>query len=116
AILTQSGLFSPSSPAATSNTPSQVSSAPPTSASPTPSPTATSATPTPTETGPETVNLIPEAYKGQQYDKVRADLIALGMSVNGVPVYDPSTPGTVIDINPSGPQPKGTTIAVSYSK
>ncbi|UKA62904.1 protein kinase [Arthrobacter sp. FW306-04-A] len=114
-ILSQSGLFSPRNPApATSNSPVQTSSAPPSSASP--SATETSATPTPTTPTVETVNLIPEAYKGQPYDKVRADLSALGMGVNGVQVFDPSTPGTVIDINPSGPQPKGTTITVNYSK
>ncbi|MEZ2390929.1 protein kinase [bacterium RCC_150] len=117
ALLTQSGLFSQRNPApATSSAPLSPSSAPPTSASPTPTPTVSSAAPTPTATGPETVNLIPEAYKGQQYDKVRAELIGLGMSVHGVEVFDPSTPGTVIDINPSGPQPKGTTIEVTYSK
>ncbi|MBB6406537.1 serine/threonine-protein kinase [Arthrobacter sp. AZCC_0090] len=113
-ILSQSGLFSPSNPAPASSSPVRASSAPPSSASP--SATETSASPTPTTSTAETVNLIPEQYKGQPYDKVRADLIALGMSVNGVQVFDPSTPGTVTDINPSGPQPKGTTITVSYSK
>jgi eukaryotic-like serine/threonine-protein kinase len=115
AILTQSGLFSPSRPAPASTTPpAQVSSAPPTSA--TPSPTETSASPTPTTSTPDTINLIPEQYKGQPYDKVRSDLNALGLAVNGVQVFDPSTPGTVIDINPSGPVAKGSTITVSYSK
>ncbi|GAA4051264.1 hypothetical protein GCM10023063_44070 [Arthrobacter methylotrophus] len=115
AFLTQSGFFNPSSPApASTNPPSVTSSAPPTSASPTP--TETSASPTPTATTPEAINLIPEAYKGQPYDRVRSDLNALGLVVNGIQVFDPSTPGTVIDINPSGPVPKGATIDVSYSK
>ncbi len=115
AILTQSGLFSPSSPApATTAPPSQVSSAPPTSASP--SPTETSASPTPTTPTPETINLIPDQYKGQPYDKVRSDLNALGLVVSGSQVFDPSAPGTVIDINPSGPVAKGSTITVTYSK
>lgn len=114
-ILSQSGLFSPNNPApATTSAPARTSSAPPSSASP--SATATSATPTPTVTTPEPINLIPEAYKGQPFDKVRADLNALGLVVNGIAVFDPSTPGTVIDINPSGPVSKGATIDVSYSK
>jgi serine/threonine protein kinase len=114
-ILSQSGLFSPKNPApSTASSPAQTSSAPPSSASP--SATATSATPTPTATTPEAINLIPEAYKGQPYDKVRAELNALGLVVNGIPVFDPSTPGTVIDINPSGPVSRGATIDVSYSK
>ncbi|WP_423182977.1 protein kinase domain-containing protein [Arthrobacter sp. NyZ413] len=115
-LLSQSGLFSPSSPATTTSTtpPQTVSSAPPTSATPTP--TITSASPTPTETTPEAINLIPAQYKGQPYDKVRSDLNALGLVVNGVPVFDPSPAGTVTDINPSGPVTPGTTIDVSYSK
>lgn len=112
ALLTQLGLFSPSNPApAVTTPPARVSSAPPTSA--TPSPTETTPTPTPTA---DTINLIPEQYKGQPFDKVRSELNALGLAVNGVQVFDPSTPGTVIDINPSGPVAKGSTITVTYSK
>ena len=73
-------------------------------------------TPTPTESTPEAINLIPDAYLGQQYGKVRNDLIALGLQVDGVPVADPAAPGTVTDINPAGPVQKGDTIKVTYSK
>ncbi|MFH5879255.1 protein kinase [Arthrobacter sp. NA-172] len=113
-FLSQSGLFSPSKTQVTTSAPPQISSAPPTSA--TPSATPTSASPTPTTPTAEAINLIPEAYKGQPYDKVRSELNALGLPVNGTAVFDASSPGTVIDINPSGPVAKGTTIAVTYSK
>lgn len=121
-LLSQAGILFPSQAPAgtTSSSPSRTTS---TSASPTPSatsatptPTTPSPTPTPTETTPEAINLIPDAYLGQQYSKVRSDLIALGLQVNGVPVADPAAPGTVTDINPSGPVPAGETIKVTYSK
>jgi serine/threonine-protein kinase len=111
-ILSQSGLFSPSNPApAKTSAPAQTSSASPSSASP-----SATATPTPSATTAEAINLIPEAYKGQPYDKVRSELGALGLRVNGIEVFNPAAPGTVIDINPSGAVAKGTTIDVTYSK
>jgi hypothetical protein len=119
-LLTQAGILFPSQAPAgtTSSSPSRVTS---TSASPSPSPTSatptpTTPSPTPTESTPEAINLIPDAYLGQQYSKVRNDLIALGLQVDGVPVSDPAAPGTVTDINPSGPVQVGDTIKVTYSK
>jgi len=114
-LLTQMGLFNPTSPAPSSSTSSPVSSsAPPSSASP--SATETSPTPSPSETTPDTVNLIPEQYLGRPYETVRSELIDLGFVVKGTEKFDPSTQGTVTNIEPSGPVAKGETIAVTYSK
>jgi serine/threonine-protein kinase len=40
----------------------------------------------------------------------------MGLQVKGNQVADPSTPGTVTDINPSGPVQRGDVITVTYSK
>ncbi|WP_353710611.1 protein kinase [Arthrobacter sp. K5] len=116
-LLSQAGfLFPGQGPAATtSSTPSRS-----VSTSSTPSPTQTSETPTPTPTPTPTtaaaINLIPDAYLGRQYSEVRAELIALGLQVDGKEVFDPATPGTVTDLNPTGPVQAGRTITVTYSK
>jgi cytoskeletal protein RodZ len=118
-LLSQAGfLFPGQSPAATtSSTPSRS-----VSTSSTPTPTQTSATPTPTPTPtptqstPESINVIPDAYLGKQYSEVRSELIALGLKVNGDEVFNPATPGTVTDLNPSGPLQAGDTVKVTYSK
>lgn len=118
-LLTQAGILFPKTPAGTaSGTPSRTVS---TSASPTPSttsatPTETTPSPTPTETTPEAINLIPDAYLGKPFGQVRNDLIALGLQVDGVEVFNPAAPGTVTDINPAGPVQVGDTIKVTYSK
>ncbi|WP_120520703.1 protein kinase domain-containing protein [Arthrobacter celericrescens] len=114
-LLTQMGLFNPTSPAPSSSTSSPASSsAPPTSASP--SATETSESPSPSETTPNTVNLIPEQYLGRPYETVRSELIDLGFVVKGTEKFDTSTQGTVTNIEPSGPVLRGETIAVTYSK
>jgi len=116
-LLSQAGfLFPGQNPAATtSGTPSRS-----VSTSSTPTPTATSQTPTPTptptQTTPEAINLIPDAYLGKQFSEVRAELIALGLQVDGKQVFDPAAPGTVTDLNPTGPVQPGRTITVTYSK
>ncbi|MFC7847281.1 protein kinase [Arthrobacter sp. NPDC057388] len=116
-LLSQAGfLFPGQNPAATtSGTPSRsvtTSSTPtPTQTSQTPTPT-----PTPTQTTPEAINLIPDAYLGRQFSDVRSELIALGLQVDGKEVFDPATPGTVTDLNPTGPVQPGRTITVTYSK
>ena len=79
-----------------------------------PSPTTTSATPT--QSTPAAINLIPEEYLGKQYNDVRSALIGLGLTVDGAEVFNDAAPGTVVDINPSGPVQPGDTITVSYSK
>jgi serine/threonine-protein kinase len=112
-LLTQMGLFNPKSPAPSSSSPVS-SSAPPSSASPTPS--ETSESPSPSESTPGTVDLIPTQYVGRPYETVRNELIGLGFVVKGTPVFDPSSPGTVTNLEPSGPVAKGETIEVSYSK
>jgi len=116
-VLSQAGNLFQSSPAPTS------SSAPPSSASTSASPTSTSksptptaSTPTPTQSTPAAINLIPEQYLGQSYRTVQSRLVGLGLQVQGLEVADPSAPGTVTDINPSGPVQPGDTITVSYSK
>ena len=120
-ILTQAGiLFPPQAPASSSSSavttsarPSSTSASPsPTSASPTP----TISSPTPTQSTPAAVNLIPDAYRGRQYNEVRSELIGMKLRVTGVEVFNNAAPGTVIDINPAGPVQPGDTITVSYSK
>jgi serine/threonine protein kinase len=114
-ILTQAGILFPQSAATSSAPPS---SAPvTTSASPTrttTSPPATSATPT--VNTPQSINLIPEAYKGRPYNEVRSELIGLKLGVTGLEVFNDAAPGTVIDIDPAGQVKVGDTITVSYSK
>ena len=112
-VLSQAGILFPSSPAATSSSAkASTTSAAPTSKSP--SPTVSSATPT--QSTPAAINLIPDAYKGRPYNDVRSELNGLGLQVKGDPVADPAAPGTVLDIDPSGPVQPGDTITVSYSK
>ncbi|MET4095320.1 protein kinase [Arthrobacter sp. UYCu712] len=118
-ILTQAGILFPPQAPASSNAAST--SAGPVSSSPSTSPTSTSATPTtssatPTESTPAAINLIPDAYRGQQYNDVRNKLIGMNLQVEGLEIANAAAPGTVIDINPSGPVQPGTTITVSYSK
>jgi len=114
-VLTQAGILFPETPASSS---APVTSAPTTtSASPTstsPSPTSSSATPT--QTTPAAINVIPDAYLGRPYNDVRSELTTMGLQVNGVEVFNNAAPGTVVDINPSGPVQRGTTIKVTYSK
>jgi hypothetical protein len=117
-LLTQAGiLFPPQSPAGTTTSaPSRV-----TTTSASPSPTTTSAspsptTPSPTVTTPESINIIPDAYLGRPFAEVRSELIGLGLQVDGVQAFDPAPPGTVTEINPSGPVQPGETIKVTYSK
>jgi serine/threonine-protein kinase len=112
-VLSQAGLLFPKSPAATtSSAKASTTSAAPTSKSPSP----TSSSATPTESTPPAINLLPDAYKGRPYNEVRSELNGLGLQVKGDAIADPSAPGTVIDINPSGPVEPGTLITVSYSK
>ncbi len=120
-VLSQAGnLFPSQAPATSGATSSTAKPSSPTpsasSASPseTPSPTASSATPT--ETTPAAVNLIPDAYLGRPFNEVRNELIGKGLQVTGVEVVNDATPGTVTNIDPSGPVQPGTTITVSYSK
>ena len=114
-VLTQAGILFPETPASSS---AAVTSAPTTTtASPTstsPSPTSSSATPT--QTTPAAINLIPDAYLGRPYNDVRSELTTMGLQVDGVEVFNNATPGTVVDINPSGPVQRGATIKVTYSK
>lgn len=117
-MLTQAGIFSPSGPAESSSTSA---SAKPTSRSASPtstsaSPTASSASPTPTQSTPEIINLIPDAYLGQPYNTVRSQLVGMGLTVKGDPVFSDKPEGTVTNIEPSGPVAPGETITVTYSK
>jgi len=126
-VLSQAGNLFPSQAPATSAVTSSAakpSSATPSSASPSPSPTATaSETPTPkassatpTVSTPEAINVIPDAYLGRQFSEVRNELVGNGLQVTGVEVVNDATPGTVTNIDPSGPVQPGTTVTVSYSK
>ncbi|NQD86259.1 protein kinase [Paenarthrobacter sp. CM16] len=117
-LISQSGFFSPSpSPSqSTSASPSRPASPTSTSATPTPTPTSESPSPTPTQSTPQKVNVIPEQYLGQPFQTVSAQLRDLGLGVNGVEVFNPAPPGTVVDLNPTGPVDPGQTITVQYSK
>ncbi len=117
-ILTQAGILFPPQAPASSNA---ATTSAPVSSSPSNSPTSTSATPTtssatPTESTPAAINLIPDAYRGQQYNDVRNKLIGMNLQVKGLEVANAAAPGTVLDIDPSGPVQPGSTITVSYSK
>lgn len=118
-FLTQNGiLFPPKAPPVTTTTSSSAQS---TSAAPSPSitsvkPVVTDAAPQPAEPRPDSINLIPDVYLGQQYNTVRYDLILLGLQVNGIEAFNPAAPGTVTNINPAGPVQKGNVIQVTYSK
>lgn len=109
-LLSQAGILFPRS-GTTSAPPVQT-----TSAAPTPS--ATSEAPTPTPSAPETVNVIPDAYLGQQFNKVQSELSALGLQVKGVPVapQNGEAAGVVMGVDPAGPVQKGSLITVTYSK
>ncbi|MDV8147897.1 protein kinase domain-containing protein [Arthrobacter sp. B10-11] len=117
-LLTQAGIFSPSSPAESSatSTSAKPSSASPTSTSARPTSTSASPTPTPTQSTPETINLIPDAYLGQPYNTVRSQLVGLGLQVIGEQVFNDAPAGTVTNIEPSGPVNPGQSITVTYSK
>lgn len=112
-VVSQAGSLFPSSTATTSKPASTT--AAPTSSTPTPTPTPTVSSATPTVSTPPAINLIPESYLGRQYNDVRSQLIGMGLQVKGNQVADPSTPGTVTDINPSGPVQRGDLITVTYS-
>lgn len=60
--------------------------------------------------------MIPDAYLGRQYNEVRRELVGMNLTVTGVEVFDDATPGTVVNIEPSGRVEPGTAITVSYSK
>ncbi|MFF1383843.1 protein kinase [Arthrobacter sp. NPDC058288] len=119
-LLTQAGVFSPSGPAESTSTSSSAkpssTSASPTSTSASPTSSSASPTPTPTQSTPETINLIPDAYLGQPYNTVRSQLVGLGLTVKGDPVFSDAAQGTVTNIEPSGPVAPGETITVTYSK
>ncbi|QDG61757.1 protein kinase [Pseudarthrobacter sp. NIBRBAC000502771] len=120
-LLNQAGLFSPAGNPGSSAT---ASSAPPSSATPTrttqsatPTPTRNTPTPTPTTQPTQaTVNVIPAAYLGKDYRQVQAALAGMGLQVTVVPQESSTeTPGTVLELNPTGAVPKGSLITVVYA-
>jgi eukaryotic-like serine/threonine-protein kinase len=117
-FLSQRGILFPSNdPTAVATTSSpQTSSATPTRTSQAPTPTPTRDTPTQTTPpAPETVNVIPEKYLGGDYRTVQSQLTALGLVVVGVQQESSEDPGTVLELNPTGPVPAGSTITVTYA-
>lgn len=116
--LTQAGMLFPSQPVASTAAPS---SAKPSSATPSATPTATTPSPTvssatPTQSTPAAINVFPDAYLGRPYNDVRNELTAKGLQVDGAEAFNSAPPGTVIDINPTGPVQPGSSIKVFYSK
>jgi hypothetical protein len=119
-LLNQMGLFSPAgnptSGASTSTSSSPSASATPTRTTPSATPTQTRSTPTPTPTPTQdTVNVIPAAYLGKDYRQVQASLAGLGLQVTVLPQESTATPGTVLELNPTGTVPKGSLITVIYA-
>ncbi|WP_285243416.1 serine/threonine-protein kinase [Pseudarthrobacter sp. fls2-241-R2A-127] len=121
-LLNQVGLFSPagnptsgtSSSASTSASSSPSPSATRTTPSATPTQTRSTPTPTPTPTQ-DTVNVIPAAYLGKDYRQVQSSLAGLGLQVTVLPQESTATPGTVLELNPTGTVPKGSLITVIYA-
>lgn len=120
-LLNQVGLFSPSRnpTSGTTSSASPSSSATPTRTTQSATPTQTRNTPTPTPT-PEptqaTVNVIPAAYLGKDYRQVQAALAGMGLQVTVLPQESSTaTPGTVLELNPTGTVPKGSLITVVYA-
>ncbi|MBG0738504.1 protein kinase [Paeniglutamicibacter antarcticus] len=111
-VLQQLGVFSPKSTPVTSSASSSASSSTSSSSSPSLSSTA----PPPETTASDMVTIQPDQYNGRPFSEVQRALINLGMGVNPVEVFDSTAAGTVISIAPTGAQPKGTTINVTYSK
>ncbi len=113
ALLLQSfGVFDSGKPAP-SETQTQTQEAPPTT---TEAPTPTETTPEPTETTPEPVAINNNEYAGRSIADVTADLIGKGMLVDPVDeASDTAPPGVVVRVEPTGPQPVGSTITVYVS-
>lgn len=120
-LLNQMGLFSPAGnpTSGTSTSTSPSASATTTRTTPSATPTQTRSTPTPTPTQQptqDTVNVIPAAYLGKDYRQVQASLAGLGLQVTVLPQESSSaTPGTVLELNPTGTVPKGSLITVIYA-
>lgn len=103
-------------PAASTST--SASATPSRSRTPDPSPSSTPPSPSPdpsTTQADEGTIISPAEYLGRPVEDVRASLIALDFGVNVVEQASEEAAGTVIDINPSGAQPPGTTITLTVS-
>ncbi|MGW9552716.1 protein kinase domain-containing protein [Citricoccus zhacaiensis] len=86
------------------------------SASPSPSTSEpTTESPTPSDSGPELVMIQPEAYLGQDIDRVTTLLENQGMVVVPTEVQDDSRAGNVLDLSPTGNVEVGSRIIVTYS-
>ncbi|MDP9998580.1 protein kinase domain-containing protein [Pseudarthrobacter sulfonivorans] len=117
-FLTQQGIFSPAQNAATT---SASTSPPATSASPTRTSQSATATPTQTSAAPTqttaTVNIIPEAYLGKNFQTVQSELSAMDLDVTVQSQVDPnSAPDTVIALSRSGRVEVGSPITITYAK
>lgn len=113
-FLNQRGILFPSNDPTTAVTSSSASPTR-TSQSATPTPTRTQAPP-PTVVAPTTVDIIPEAYLGQDVAKVQSELSALNLDVTiqGQETAD-AEPGTVIALSRTGRVEVGTPITVTYA-
>ena len=116
-FLTQQGIFSPAQNAATT---SASTSPPATSASPTRTSQSATVTPTQTSAAPTqttaTVNIIPEAYLGKNFQTVQSELSAMDLDVTVQSQVDPnSAPNTVIALSRSGRVEVGSPITITYA-
>jgi hypothetical protein len=83
--------------------------------SPSPSRTSQSPSPTPSEDADE-ITINAASFEGRSYNDVEAELINLGLAVNGVGASSQDVPeGTVMDVNPVGTLQRGTLVTVTYS-
>lgn len=83
--------------------------------SPSPSRTSQSPSPTPSEDADE-ITINAASFEGRSYNDVEAELINLGLAVNGVGASSSDVPeGTVMDVNPVGTLQRGTLVTVTYS-
>lgn len=118
-LVNQLGVFSPSGNPSSSApaTSAPATSATPTRTTPSATPTQTPTTPEPTTAPvPETVNVIPAAFLGENFEVVRTELSNLGLAVTVEPVQtNTAPPGTVVQLNPTGLLPVGSPITVTYA-
>lgn len=81
-----------------------------------PAPSRTSESPSPTATEDSDITIDAGSYIGRSFDEVSAELSNLGMAVNRIDESSSNYPeGSVIDVNPVGPLPRGTLVTVTVS-
>ncbi len=115
-FLSQSSLFPSGDPGVTDTTTSRTSTPPQTQTSTRPPTQTQTQSETPTPTQPEKVNIIPDAYLGQDYRVVQQQLRALGVEVELRSQENSSAElDTVTAITPAGSVNVGSVVTVTYA-